>query len=60
MGQYQTKAGCGWGDEGKEKKFYPNRALNPSYIKNMRALLGTDRATVMPQPAYSPLSPPTR
>ena len=36
---------------------YPNRALNPSYIQNISALLGTDRATVIPHPAYSPLIP---
>ena len=39
---------------------YPNRALNPSYIQNISALLGTDRATVIPHPAYSPLIPCAR
>lgn len=53
----KQKLGAGGGNG---KKVYPNRALSPSYIKNMRALLGTDRATVMPQPAYSPLNPPAR
>jgi hypothetical protein len=39
---------------------YANRAFNPSYIKNIIALLGTDRATVIPHPAYSPRRPRAR
>lgn len=39
---------------------YANRAFNPSYIKKISALLGTDRATVMPHPAYSPRRPRAR
>lgn len=45
---------------GGERGVYANRAFNPSYIKNISALLGTDRATVMPHPAYSPRTPRAR
>lgn len=47
----QQSNGTKSNEKGGNVTSYPNRAFNPSYIKNMSALLGTDRATVMPQPA---------
>lgn len=36
---------------------YPKEWLNPSYIEKINAELGADRATVIPQPRYSPFNP---
>lgn len=44
----------------RARGYHANRAFKPSYIKNIIALLGTDRATVIPHPAYSPRRPRAR